>query len=465
MRIHITQTQLMRGARRAMRSSLLVLFLGVVGMTACEDTLVPNLNDPIIDDFRDNPSNAEVGAMALGLVFGSRADIGPLVRNTEIIARDAYNLDPADPRWVDQFLGPNLDKGGFGANHWLARYRNIKGANILIEAVETSAEYDATEKSATKGFARTIKGLDLMYLWETRNANGIASDAARDVDDLQPIVCSPGALTRIAAVLDSAYAELQGGGASFPFIDDPIAGFESFSTPATFARFNRALKAKVQVYRGQYADALVALGQSFISTDPAALDAGPKFAYSLGAGDIQNPLFQDVASTNFRVHRSVVTQAEAGDRRVAEKVATGELRTWPSEPGVTSEYVFTVYAGPTSPIPIILNEELILLRAEARWFSGDKLGAIQDINFIRQNAGGLGPTTVSILSSDSAFVDELLRQKRYSLLWESSSRWVDARRFNRLSTLPRDAATHIVHPAFPIPESEELARGGQIACQ
>ena len=405
-----------------MRPSLLAFAVGM-SLVACQDTLVPNLNDPIIDEFLNNPTPAQVQAMAFGVLFGSRADIGPLIRNTEIIGRDAYNLDPADPRWVDQFLGPNLDKGGFGANHWLARYRNVKSANILIESVETSAEFTAAQKQATKGFARTIKGLDLLYLWESRNTLGIASDAARDVNDLQPIICSPAALTRVAAVLDSAHAELLAGGTSFPFVENAIAGLEGFSTPTSFARFNRALKAKVEVYRGQYASALTALGQSFISTT-ASLDSGAYFAFSLGAGDIQNPLYQDTASTNFRVHRSVVTQAEAGDRRVAEKVATSEALTWPSDPAVESQYVFTVYEGPTSPIPIIQNEELILLRAEARWFGGDKLGAVSDLTFIRQTAGGLGPTTVTIASTDAQFIDELLRQKRYSLLWESSSRWV-----------------------------------------
>jgi len=447
-----------------MRRSLLVVILGVSVTTACQDTTVPNLNDPIIDDFTNNPTPAQVQAMAYGLLFGSRADVGPVIRDAEIIGRDGYNLDPADPRWVDQLLGPNLDDADFGANHWLLRYRNIKAANILIESVETSAEFSAQEKAATKGFARTIKALDLLYLAETRGALGIAADAGRTVDDLAPIICSPAALTRIAAVLDSAYAELQGGGSAFPFVDTPIEGLESFSTPATFARVNRALKAKVENYRGQYASALTALGQSFVSTT-ADLDLGAYFAFSLGAGDIQNPLFQDTASTNFRVHRSVVTQAEAGDRRRAEKIATSELRTWPSEPNVISEYVFTVYEGPTSPVPIIQNEELILLRAEARWFGGDKPGAVSDINFIRQTAGGLGPSTVTIASTDAQFVDELLRQKRYSLLWESTSHWVDARRFNRLGTLPRDGAAHVVHAAFPIPEDEALARGGSATCQ
>ena len=463
MRPYINQPSLTSDVTRTLRHLMLISFLGVWA-TACQDTTVPNLNDPNIEDFISNPTPAQVQAMAMGLLFGSRADAGQVIRDTEIIGRDGYNLDPADPRWVDQLLGPNLDDGDFGAAHWLTQYRNIKAANILIGSVETSAELSAAEKSAIKGFARTIKGLDLLRTAETRGAFGIASDAGASVDDLEPIICAAPALTRVAAVLDSAYAELQAGGSSFP-LETPIAGLVGFSTPATFAEVNRALKAKVEIYRGQYVSALTALGQSFVSTtDP--LELGAYFAFSLGAGDIQNPLFQDTATTNFRAHRSVVSDAEAGDRRRAEKVATSSIIRWPSDPDVVSEYVFTVYNDPTSPIPIIKNEELILLRAEASWFGGNKAGAVSDLNFIRQTAGGLGPSTVTVGSTDTQFVDELLRQKRYSLLWESTSRWVDARRFNRLSTLPRDnPAEHVVHAAYPIPEDEALARGGSVTCQ
>jgi hypothetical protein len=442
-----------------MRSSLLVLVFGVAALGACDTPVVPNLNDPIIDDFRQNPSPAQVQSMATGLLFGSRVDMGPHIRNLEIIGRDAYNLDPADPRWVSQFLGPNLDPGGFGANHWFNRYRNIKAANILINAVGSAPELSAAEQAATRGFARTIKALDLLYVWESRAPVGIAADAAVGVDDLAPILCSANALTRISVLLDSANAELQG--ASFPF---PLpSGFDGFDTPTSFARFNRGLKAKVEVYRGQYATAITALGQSFVSTT-ASLDLGVYHTYSLSSGDAQNPLFQDTASTNFRVHKSVVTNAEANDQRVARKVATSSSLAWPTDTAVNSPYVFVVYDGPTAPLPIMRNEELILLRAEARYFTGDVTGALQDINHIRTTSGGLLPRGPFVDAND--FTTELLKQRRYSLLWESASRWVDARRFNRLATLPRDNPTgHVVHATFPIPEDEDLARDGNVACQ
>jgi hypothetical protein len=35
-----------------------------------------------------------------------------------------------------------------------------------------------------------------------------------------------------------------------------------------------------------------------------------------------------------------------------------------------------------TPIPLLENEELILLQAEARWFTGDKAGADADIDLV-----------------------------------------------------------------------------------
>src|SRR5690606_17514458 len=91
-----------------------------------------------------------------------------------------------------------------------------------------------------------------------------------------------------------------------------------------------------------------------------------------------------------------------------------------------------------SDIPWIHNEELLLLRAEIRWNTGDRPGAISDLNLIRTHAGGLPATTLTAASSDDAFVDELLYNRLYSLMWEQGTRWIDARRYDRLGDLPID---------------------------
>ena len=119
---------------------------------------------------------------------------------------------------------------------------------------------------------------------------------------------------------------------------------------------------------------------------------------------------------------------------------------------------FCAMSSATSPLAIIRNEELILIRAEARWFTGNKQGALDDINFVRVNSGGLAPTTLTTASTDDQFVTELLYNRRYSLFFEFGHRWWDARRFNRLATLDKALPTHKIFPYVPYPADECLAR-------
>ena len=97
-----------------------------------------------------------------------------------------------------------------------------------------------------------------------------------------------------------------------------------------------------------------------------------------------------------------------------------------------------------------------MLRAEARYFTNDFAGALDDINFIRTTSGGLALRGAFVDRTD--FVSELLKQRRYSLLFEGGHRWIDARRFGLLSTLPKALPTHTVPSRFPFPEAECLAR-------
>jgi hypothetical protein len=128
--------------------------------------------------------------------------------------------------------------------------------------------------------------------------------------------------------------------------------------------------------------------------------------------------------------------------------------------GLSSDKLVTVYNSASAAVPIIRNEELILLRAEANLGLGNLAAVVTDINVIRTRAGGLAPYGGALTAS--AVLDELLYNRRYSLYFEGH-RWIDLRRHNRLATLPRDQATHRVFTAFPFPADECLARTPQPA--
>jgi hypothetical protein len=152
------------------------------------------------------------------------------------------------------------------------------------------------------------------------------------------------------------------------------------------------------------------------------------------------------------------------DNRFLAKIGTRPVRSAPQGLGAPSSLGFQIYPAITTSIPIIRNEELMLLRAEILLATGDKAGALAMINNIRVNSGGLAPSTLTASSPDADIVTEILVQKRYSLLLEGH-RWVDMRRYGRLNQLPLDLTSgvnaHFVARVQPLPQGECLVRAGK----
>jgi hypothetical protein len=396
------------------------------------------------------------------MLFGARAQMGAqngYVSLLGILGRESYNFDPADTRFITEMLIGPLDPGSpaFGANLFAARYANIRLGNTILAALDRVAGMSNAELEATRGFVKTIQAHDFLHVLNTRDDLGAPIDVGTDpTGDPAPIATKPEVQAHIIQLLDEAATHLAAGGTEFPFALGP--GFAGFDAPASFLTFNRALKARTQVYMAQYAAALTSLAASFINPS-GSLTLGVYHAFGDGSGDTQNALF-DPDARAILAHPSIVTDAQnqpggQPDARLTAKVTTTDPRL---VQGVPTDRRFTIYNSTTASIPIIRNEELILLRAEARWFTGDRLGAISDINLIRANSGGLGPTTVTIASTDQEFITELLYNRRYSLLFEGGHRWIDTRRLNRQGDLPLALATHNRLPRFPFPEAECLAR-------
>lgn len=442
-------------------TSLIVTVAVLLFASACNDLVVPDYNNPGLDDLINNPTPTKIAQASQGLLVGTRVGIGEqngYISLLGIIGRESYNFDPADPRFITEMLVGPLDGGSpaFGGNLFAAPYRNIRNANILLGAVDKVVGLSASQKSAVQGFAKTIQALDYLNVINTRDDLGAPIDVnIGPTADPAPIVTKAAVFTQIATLLDDGLVALNAGGTAFPFALSP--GFSDFATPAEFAKFNRALKARVEAYRGNYASVLTALSGSFLDTN-AALTLGAYQSYSTGSGDTPNALF-DPSGRAILAHPSILTDAEtqpggALDARALAKVA--HLPAPHTVQGITTDLVFTIYNSNTAPITIIRNEELILLRAEARYFTNDVAGALTDINFIRTNSGGLAPRGAFLNQSD--FVTELLKQRRYSLLFEGGHRWIDARRFGLLTTLPKALPTHTIPSRFPFPEAECLAR-------
>jgi hypothetical protein len=451
----------------------LVLCPLLIALASCDSLSAPDFNNPGLEEFEGAPNRTGILNAATGLLIGTRTDIAltnGYVSVLGIIGRESYNMDGADPRFVSQLLvGPLTPNApAFGGNLWENPYRNIRNANVLLNGVDAIDEVlvDATEKEAIRGFAKTIQALDFLNIVNTRDTNcGCPVDVNQPFEDgPAPNADRRAVFDRIEALLDEAKGHLQAGGGEFPF---PLSsGFTGFDTPTTFLQFNRALKARVDVYMAtifadaaKFSDALQALSESFL-IEGGPLDAGVYHTFSTGSGDITNELFDPGDSRNLGAHPSIEADAQlkgdaTPDDRFLNKIERITPRTF-SSPPITTDLGFSLYSSNTAAVPIIRNEELILLRAEANMGLGDVSGAADDINLIRTTSGGLDER--SDLDAGN-ILDELLYNRRYSLLWEGGHRWIDARRYGRLGDLPLDQPNHTVHPAFPIPIDETNARG------
>jgi starch-binding outer membrane protein, SusD/RagB family len=456
-----------------MKSCLIPLLSTVLLLPGCMDLEVGNLNNLDYDEFQGELNETRIAEVSIGLLIGNRAGKAAgngLVSIVGVLGRESYNLDPNDPRYRTELLEvEELDPGNaaFGGNFWVGPYGNIRQAHILLRALDQEvAGMDDFEKEAVRGFAKTILALEFMTLVTTHWESGVAIDVDSEVNEEiasappAPLEQRDAVFSHIATLLDEAQAHLEAAGsATFPFA---LPGFGNFGTLQGFLQFNRAIKARTSAYAQDWNAVLSALDESFIALDRDALDQGVYYVYSTGAGDVPNGL----SNPNLYVHPSVEPLAElqpdgSVDARVAHKLKPNEdgLYTIPSgDLTYSSDQRFAQYfKQPEAPLPLIRNEELILLRAEANIGQGQYEAALPDINFIRVNSGGLAP--IDALDASNA-IDQLLQQRFYSLLFEGGHRWIDMRRYDRLQDLlTYDENEGLsVHSTFPIPLAEQNAR-------
>ncbi len=130
--------------------------------------------------------------------------------------------------------------------------------------------------------------------------------------------------------------------------------------------------------------------------------------------------------------------------------------------GLTSNEAFTLYDTPAAKIAHHPQRGADPAAGRGQRREGNLTQAIADMNFIREQSGGLAPRADLTMAN---IIDEILKQRFYSLLFEGGHRWLDMRRHGRLDQLPNDRPTatadlpaHRIHDKFPIPQNEVDAR-------
>ena len=407
-----------------------------------------NLNSPTEEDLLNNPTKDQLNNLVTGTESATRINLGLYLDDVSVIGREIYRYATGDPRYTTDLLGAEeakLDANGFYlTNPWASRYRVVRNCNLLINAAASSTFVTDTEKKGYSGFAKTMMAHQMLLNLNLTFDNGIKVDVANP-DHPAPLQNNDEALASIAALLDEANTDLAAAQVSFPL----TSGFAGFNDASGLHEFNRALAARVAVYRKQWQEALDALDESFFDVN-GDFSTGVYHVFGTGSGDQLNPAFfpRNQNGDVRLAHPTYATDIESGDNRIEKAVLRNEVASFQ---GLSSNRDVWVYTSSTAPVPIIRNEELILIFAEAN-IQLDNLSAGRDALDVIRNAHGLanysGPLT------KDALIDEMLNQRRYSLFFEGH-RWVDLRRYDRLSEIPIDRPADDVWDMFPVPATEQ----------
>ncbi|TQI72153.1 RagB/SusD domain-containing protein [Gramella sp. Hel_I_59] len=434
-------------------TKIFILFFLISGFQACDVEEFSDLNNPEVDAFRDNLTRGDLQDLVGGVLYSMRVSLGTYYDDLGVIGREYWRFSSSDPRFTADLLGKEnavLDNNTFYiTNPWAARYRTVKNVNLILEFIDgqdVSAQFSDAEISATKGFLKTVKAHELLLNLNLTYQNGVRLEAS-DENNLGEFLGYDAALTAIRALLDEAAGDLQNGGDSYPFT--LTSGFSGFSTPDSFLEANKAIAARVAAYQEDFPAVLDYLDDSFLTLDASMLDEGIYYNFSADQTDILNPLFFPVEATTAGariVQPDFVTDAEDGDERLNKVAQRSEPLTFDF---LTGDYAVFRYTSNIDAIPIIRNEELILLYAEANIYQNPS-EAVEALNLIRDSAG---LDDYDGDSSEASLIDEMLMQRRYSLFAEGH-RWLDVRRYDRLDELPTDREGDDVFEQFPIPLTE-----------
>ena len=434
--------------KRSINIYILLLSAAASVLPSCKKEY-PNLNGPTVEEYAKNASKDQLNGLIAGSLSGMRINDGIYLDAVGIIGREMYRFSNADPRYVSELLGSGsttLNNTGFYiTNPWASRYRVVKNCNGLIEAATNSTSITDEERKGYTGFAKTLKAYELLLNLNLTYTNGIRVDVA-DPNNLGPILTYDESISGIASLLDEAKKDLGGATVAFPLTD----GFVGFDDAAGLTKFNRALAARVDVYRKQWATALTDLNESFFDLN-GDFYLGVNEVFSTGSGDQLNPAYFDQNSSGEvrLAHPSYASDIAAGDDRIDKATLRNTPASDPS--GLSSDRDVWVYQSSTAPIPIVRNEELILIYAEAKIQTNSLSEAVTALNVIRAGHN-LSPYSGAV--TQAALIDEMLKQRRFSLFYEGH-RWIDVRRYDKLNTLPVDRPGDDVWSAMPIPQTEQ----------
>lgn len=342
------------------------------------------------------------------------------------------------------------------STYWNESYHQIYCCNAVLEGTEKSSSLNETEKKKLQGEALFVRALIHLYLvniyGDIPYITGTDYEINRKVGRLQ----SEKVYENIEDDLNKAVGYL------------PL---EYIS--AERVRPNRsaayAVLARTFLYQGKWSEASNAasavlnnpayvwensLNRIFLKNSTTTIwHFMPKRAGN-NADEGTSFIFNSGPPSTRALSSSLVDSFESGDLR-----RTNWIRTISSTSGVwyhAYKYKQNANTGTSIEYSVILRTaEQYLIRSEARAMKGDLIGAKEDLNKIRHNAGL--PDTPAVSADE--IVTAVQKERRSELFCEYGHRFFDLKRTSRLDSVleAEKPGWESTDALWPIPEKELLA--------
>ncbi|HZS57932.1 MAG TPA: hypothetical protein VFA43_01590 [Gemmatimonadaceae bacterium] len=486
--------------------SLMIMAGLVLGVGACNTDPVSNLNQ-----VTPGSDHGSMNSLFEGMLYFTRLSLGNQIIMFSSFSRDAMNFTTTDNEFITMWGGDGTAISSsrfYGTTNWSNWFAAVRQAQILLGKLPSAAPaYSAGDIAKWKGIIYTLEAYSYMNAEYTKDTLGLPyAGPLGDPNTPAPILCARDAWKQIVALLDSGETQLnvdQSPGLPVPLPKGfaAVSGQASPSNvPGSFAALNRALAAKANLELAYAvarspggtpptptspgspdiaaltrADSAMRASALYDSTAISTSTAGD-FSEALGvyqdfsgaSGDIPNG-FQGAYLTTAYVLNETLADIEPGDHRLGKLITSpGGAPGTPYAPNVASTLTYGMYQTPSSPMPIIRNEELHLIEAQIQLGLGNIQGAVNSINSVRQQVGGLTP--ISNTQTYFTLRNQILHELRASTMGEPNGDRVHAIRDYGMAAVVD--TTWTLHPnpgpdlhstVEPFSVNDQTARGGNTA--
>mgnify|MGYP003582637295 CR=1 FL=1 len=438
-----------------------ILFMFAFLITACENFVDVKLPDSQLTGTKVFEDAATANA--------AMTDIYSKMRDTGILTGLSGGISSNLGMYADElvYYGSDIVPGlpysnsleptsAIASTYWNESYHQIYCCNAVLEGTEKSSSLTDAEKKKLQGEALFVRGLIHLYLLNIYGDIPYITGTDYEINRQVGRMPSEKVYENITNDLSKA--------AGFLPLEYISAERVRPNRSAAFAVLARAF-----LYQGKWEEASNAasavlnnpiyvwetnLNRIFLKSSTVTIwQFMPKRAGN-NADEGASFIFNSGPPSTRALSNSLVNSFENGDLR-----RTSWIRTVSSTSGVwhhAYKYKQNANTGTSVEYSIVLRTaEQYLIRAEARAMQGDLIGAKDDLNKIRLNAG--------LSNTPAVTADEIVRavqkERRSELFCEYGHRFFDLKRTGQL-----DAVLEAVKPGWestdslwPIPEKELLA--------